>query len=196
MWPAVSIRRLALLLAACVPLAGLPGPAAQPPQQGKRVKVTVVAILACERCHWVDPRLRCIAEEIRRKDPALCGFRLVSMGCQSLPVDERAAFPLVEGTAVEVVVYCCGDKHNRVTLAVTPPQGGEIRYRTVCGKFLPIVTRYRISPRVPYGVAARALAATRASFGSGAPLAAAFLAAGRTRDRLILAVRVQPCNGR
>src|SRR5947209_19948146 len=128
MWPALSARRLTGALAAVALLAGLAGPAAAQP--GKRVKVTVVVILASERCHWVDPRLRCVAEEVRKHDPALCGFRLVSMGCQSLPVEERSAFPLVEGTAVEVVVYCCGDKHNRVTLAVTPPRGGEIRYRT------------------------------------------------------------------
>jgi hypothetical protein len=194
MWPALSARRLVAPLAAVALLTGLPGPAAQQP--GKRVKVTVVVILASERCAWVDPRLKCVAEEVRKHDAALCGFRLLSMACQSLPVEERASFPLVEGTAAEVVVHCCGDKHNRVTLAVTPPRGGEIRYRTVCGKFLPIVTRYQTSPRVPPGVIAQAMAATRTSLASGLPLAAALLVEGRTRDRLILAIRVQPCKGR
>jgi hypothetical protein len=195
MWAALLARRLLAPLAAVVLLTGLPSPAGQR-QPGKRVKVTVVTILASERCHWVDPRLKCVAEEVRKHDAALCGFRLLAMACQSLPVDERAVFPLVEGTAAEVVVFCCGDQNNRVTLAVTQPQGGEIRYRTVCGKFLPIVTRYQTSCRVPPPVIARAMAATRMSLGSGLPLAAAHLVEGRARDRLILAIRVQPCKGR
>ncbi len=34
------------------------------------------------------------------------------------------------------------DKDNRVSLSIfVPSLGGEIEYQTVCGKFLPIVTR-------------------------------------------------------
>jgi hypothetical protein len=70
-------------------------------------------------------------------------------------------FELVDGKTVTVVVKQSADKENRVGVAVTAPDQGEIVYRTVCGKFLPIVSRYQ----------------TKAG------------------ERLILAVRVQPCNG-
>jgi hypothetical protein len=194
MWAAFSARSVIRALAALALLLGLAGPAAAQP--GKRIKVTVVVILASERSSWVDPRLKCIAEEVRKLDPSLRGFRLVTMACQSLTVDQRTAIAVVEGTTAEVVVHCCGDKNNRVTLAVTPPGHGEIVYRTVCGKFLPIVTRYRTREHIPPFVVVQALGATRASLGCGLPLAAALLVEGRTRDRLILAIRVQPCKGR
>ena len=52
------------------------------------------------------------------------------------------------------------DRH-RVSLSILAPSMGEIEYQTVCGKFLPIVTRYQT----------------------------------KSKERLILAVRVQPCRG-
>ena len=38
------------------------------------------------------------------------------------------------------------DKDNRVTLKLTPPLMDEIKFTTCCGKFLPVVTRYRPAP--------------------------------------------------
>jgi hypothetical protein len=172
----------------------LAGPAAAQP--GKKIKVTLVVILASERSEYVDPRLKCIAEEVRKLNPSLRGFTLASMACQSLAADEKVSLPLVEGTTVDIVVHCCGDKNNRVTLAVTPPLQGEILYRTVCGKFLPLVTRYQTQEYIPPAVAVQALAAIPPPRPCGPPLAAALLVEGRTRDRLILAVRVQPCQGK
>jgi hypothetical protein len=131
-------------------------------EQPKRVKVTVVTILATPRNNDVDPRLKGIAEEVQKMSPQLTGFRLVSMASKSLAVDEKASFPLVENQVVQVVIRHSADKYNRVSLAVTPPQQGEIVYRSACGKFLPIVTRYQTLPK----------------------------------ERLIVAVRVQPCNGK
>jgi hypothetical protein len=146
------------VLVTCV-LAPAAGPAAKEP---KRVKVTVVTILASARNNQVDPRLKAIADEVRTTDPQLTGFKLVSMEWKSLEVDEKASFPLVDKQAAQVVIRHPADKHNRVSLAVTPPQQGEFVYRSACGKFLPIVTRYQ----------------------TGA------------QERLIVAIRVQPCNGK
>src|SRR5262249_56372748 len=106
--------------------------------------------------------------------------------------DEKAALPLVEGAPADVVVHCCGDKNNRVTLAVPPPLQGEIVYRTVCGKFLPIVTRYQTQEHIPPAVVVETLAALQPLRPCGPPLAAALPGEGRTRGRLILAVRVPP----
>jgi hypothetical protein len=188
----LSARRLP---AAVVLLAGLVGtPAsAQPP---RKIKVTMVVILASEHSTQIDPRLKCIAEEVRKHDPTLRGFTLASMAWKSLAVNEKASFALVEETTADVVVHCCGDKNNRVCLGVTPPLQGEIVYRTVCGKFLPIVTRYQTRERIPAKEVVRALAGLAAMRPDGLAVAAAVLCSCRTRDRLILAVRVQPCNGK
>ena len=128
----------------------------------RRVKVTVVVILASEKSDNVDPDLKCIAAEVRKRNPQLKGFRLRSMTCRSLAVDEASAFPTIKGETAQVVVRQSMDKTRKVELAVTPPCQGEIVYRTVCGKFLPIVTRCRSADH----------------------------------ERLILAIRVQPCPGK
>ncbi len=190
--PVFASRRLPGFLVLLAGLLGTPAAA----QEAKKVKVTVVVILASERAHETDPRLKCIADEVRKHDPNLCGFTLVSMACKSLAVDEKAAFPLPEDTRAEVVVHCCGDKRKRVCLGVTPPLQGEIVYRTVCGKFLPIVTRYQTQERIPPRVVVQALGALATLRSSGSLLAGALLWDGRARDRLILAIRVQPCNGK
>ncbi len=139
-------------------LCGLCGdqPAGQPP---KKVKVTVVVILASTGKEEVDPRLKWIAQEVRKRNPKLGCFKVKSINCQSLAVDEKAIFNLIDEKTARVIVKRPANKDNRVELAVKAPDQGEIVYQTVCGKFLPIITRYRT----------------------------------KTRERLILAVRVQPC---
>jgi hypothetical protein len=133
-----------------------------PAQGPKHVKVTVVTILATDRNNDVDPRLKGIADEVRKMNPQLKGFKLVTMASKSLAVNEITTFPLVEKQVAQVVIRHGADMNNRVSLAVTPPRQGEIVYRSACGKFLPIVTRYQTM----------------------------------RQERLIVAVRVQPCNGK
>jgi hypothetical protein len=127
----------------------------------EKVKVTLVVIFASEEGDTVDKRLQDIAQEVRKMNPNLKSFRLKTMNSKSLSADEKASFPIVEDKAAQIIVKHGADKENRVSLAVTAPDQGEIVYRTVCGKFLPIVTRYHT----------------------------------KSKERLILAIRVQPCNG-
>ena len=133
-----------------------------PCAQEEKVKVTVVVILASEGKEDVDPELKWIAQEVRKRKPNLKCFKVKSIHSRSLAVDEKASFPLVDEKTARVVVKQVTDKENRVGLAVTAPEQGEILYRTVCGKFLPIITRYQT----------------------------------KSKERLILAVRVQPCPGK
>jgi len=133
-----SIRRraallalLALLLAAGTLLASDPA-----------IKVSVVAILATEHDDKIDPKLQGIAEEVRRVNPRLSGFRLVKMSCKSIKVGGKDTFDLV-GDQVAVVTVEGRDADENVQLKIAPPLLGEITYMTTCGKFLPIVTRYR-----------------------------------------------------
>lgn len=132
--------------------------------QGKKVekvKVTVVVILAAEEGDFVDKRLKAIAEEVQKLNPQLKSFHLKSMTDKSLTPEEKASFPLVEDRSAALIVKHGADSENRVGVAITAPNQGEIEYRTVCGKFLPIVTRYQT----------------------------------KGKERLILAIRVQPCQG-
>lgn len=190
----LSLAAVAAALAA--PSAAAPCPQAQAQPLPKKVKVTVVVVLASDRCTYVDPRLQCIADEVRKKDETLTGFSMPSMAWKSVDVNEKVRFPLIEGREVEVVVHACVDKQNRICLAVTPPMQSEIVYRVVCGKFLPIVTRCYTQEKIPPRVVAAAFGLCAMPRGGSPEVAALLLAQSKTRDRLILAIRVQPCNGK
>jgi hypothetical protein len=125
------------------------------------VKVTLVVILASEEGDTIDPRLKAIAQEVQRRNPNLKSFTLKHMEIKSLKPGEKVSLPLVEKRKVDMVIKHGANKDNRVSLAIFVPNMGEIEYQTVCGKFLPIVTRCK----------------TKAG------------------ERLILAIRVQPCRG-
>ncbi len=126
-----------------------------------KIKVTVVVILASEEGDTIDPRLKAIAEEVQQLNPGLKSFKLKTMTLQSLGAGEKGKFALIDDKTAQVIVQHGADKNNKVALAIIPPDQGEIVYRTVCGKFLPIVTRCQT----------------------------------KAKERLILAVRVQPCPG-
>lgn len=131
------------------------------PDEKVAIKVTLVVILASEEGNFVDPRLKAIAEEIQKLNPNLKSFKLKNMQSKSLKPGEKVMWPLVENRQAEMVVKHGADRENRVRLAITAPSMGQIEYQTVCGKFLPIVTRCQT----------------------------------KDKERLILAIRVQPCRG-
>jgi hypothetical protein len=114
---------------------------------GDRVKVTLVTILATTRNEPVDKRLVCIAREVQKKEPDFKGFKLVNMNCQSVAPGQPWKVKLVDNQEAVVVIHHGADQHNRVELKVGAPLQGEIVYGTVCGKFLPIITRYTTKDR-------------------------------------------------
>jgi hypothetical protein len=138
-----SIRWLAWCLAVIICSLG----SAAGARAAGKVKVTVVTILATTRNDGVDKRLRWIAEEIQKKEKDLKGFHIGPMQCRSLAPGEKYAFELPDKQEVVVVINHGADKENRVELKVKAPLQGEIVYDTVCGKFLPIVTRYKTKAR-------------------------------------------------
>jgi hypothetical protein len=131
------------------------------PARGKKVRVSVVIILASETNTNVDPKLRRIAREVRKRHPKLTGFRMANMSCKSLEVGVADKINLIDAQSAKVTVQRGANQKNRIQLKVAPPQMGEITYSTPCGKFLPIVTPFRT----------------------------------KNKDLLIIAIRVQPCNG-
>jgi hypothetical protein len=169
-----------------------PAPAGEP----KKVKVTVVVILANDYWDVIDPRLKAIAEEVQKTEPTLRGFTIASIDTQSLAVNEKVNIPLVENAAIQVVIKKPADPENKICLSITPPWQKEILYRSICGKFLPVITRYDTEPSVPPPDVVRALALVQSRQSSGALAAVNLLMQSRCRQRLILAIRVQPCNGK
>jgi hypothetical protein len=110
----------------------------------EEVDVTVVAILATtDKGAKVQPEVAAIAKPVQKKYPDLTGFRLAQMTCQTLTVGKAQTFALVDKEVAMVTVEEPADKHDRVCLRVKPPEVKEITYTSCCGKFFPIVTRYR-----------------------------------------------------
>jgi hypothetical protein len=133
------LRGLGLLGLLCaVPIA-----LAWDPPPEKRVRVSVVVILASETDAKVCKKLECIAREVTKAHPKLKGFRMGDMACESLKVGVPHVFDLPEGKTTTVTIQKPADESGRVRLEVGPPKMGKITYSTPCGKFLPILTTQR-----------------------------------------------------
>ena len=134
-----DLRSLGLLALLCaVPLAlGWDAP----PE--KKVRVSVVVILASETDAKVCKKLECIAREVSKMHPNLKGFRMGEMACESLKVGTPHVFDLPEGKKTTITIQQAADDKGRIRLEVGPPKMGKITYSTPCGKFLPILTTHR-----------------------------------------------------
>ncbi|MBX9678971.1 MAG: hypothetical protein K2X38_09430 [Gemmataceae bacterium] len=106
-----------------------------------KTKVAVIVVFASEDGDAPDPRLKNIADEVRKLNPNLKSFRIKSTTIRDLPENEKATFPLVDMKSVEITVKQAMDKEGKTTLAVAPPDQGEIVFRLAANKYLPIVTR-------------------------------------------------------
>lgn len=146
----IHVLSLALLAA----LSADPAPADGP------VKVSVLSILASDTpSKVVDAKIESIAREVKKANPKLKGFRLAKVTCKSLPVGAKETFELADGQTAVVTIdrwtskgkpkvkESGKDKEERVQLKIIPPSLGEITYTSACGKFLPIVTRYRTADK-------------------------------------------------
>lgn len=119
--------------------------AAAPLKEGGKepVDVSVLVILATEQDKKIDPKLDCIAREVRKEHAKLTGFQIVTMTKKSLAVGAKETFELVDDQKAAITVKQAANEKNRVEVKIAPPKMGEITYDTCCGKFLPIVTPYR-----------------------------------------------------
>jgi hypothetical protein len=136
-------RTACLCRRALLGLAALLAVAAGPDKPAEEVNVSVVAILATDKNADVDPKLKCIAEQMKQVDPKWTGFRIETMTCEAIKVGVKEKFNLVDGQTVTVTAERCAGKDKPVCLAVTAPTLGEITYKTCCGKFFPMVTGYK-----------------------------------------------------
>lgn len=119
---------------------------AEPVRADER-NITVVAVLATDRNTTIDPKVQGIAEEVKKLEPSLTGFKLVRTTNKPVGVGRKESFPLVDAEMLAVQLLQIEppkekDKDERIRLAVKAPLTGEITYSTCCGKFFPILTRY------------------------------------------------------
>jgi hypothetical protein len=112
-------------------------------EEKQTVDVALVAILATDRNDKIDPKLACIAREVRKTHKELTGFRMATLTRKSLVIGAKSIFEVTGAQKVGVTVQHGADEKNRVEVIVAPPGMGEITYDTCCGKFLPILTEVR-----------------------------------------------------
>src|SRR5205823_14440028 len=96
----------------------------------------------CNGPAHVDPELIHVAKEVQKKKAEFTCFKLKCMSCKSLSVNTPWSFKLVDQQQAIVIIKKPADKNNNVVLEVQPPLQGPFEYETICGKFLPIITRY------------------------------------------------------
>jgi hypothetical protein len=127
-------------LFALTPLLAMQAPA----RADDDVHISVVAILATSSNDTVDERVACVAREMKRIDPKLTGFSVARMTCKDLKIGAKDWFEVVDGQKVCVTAEKrCEKDNSRVCLKVEAPALGAITYTTCCGKFFPLVTRYK-----------------------------------------------------
>jgi hypothetical protein len=114
-----------------------------PPCGPEEIKVCVLAILATDQNDKVDKRVECIAKEVQKVDAKLTGFQVHKMLSKAIAVGGRGQFELIDDQTVGVTIDRGPDKDSRAQVKIEPPLLGEITYETCCGKFLPVITRYR-----------------------------------------------------
>jgi len=138
----VPLRFLSLLIVLAT-LSGISRADRGGPDAKDPVKVTLVVILASEEGTTIDKKLKALAQEVQKLHPNLKSFKFKSQEVKSLKPNEKMSLPCVDEESVEMTIKHGADKENRVSVHVKPPTMSPFEYQTVCGKFLPIVTRYK-----------------------------------------------------
>jgi hypothetical protein len=130
--------------------------------EDEKIKVTLVVVLASEKPGPTDKCLLELADLVRKKNPKLKSFQVQSMSSESVAINQKTEFKLVDDKKAFIIIKHGANNQNMVKLSVhSPDLVGEVVYRSVCGKFLPIITSYW-TPQ---------------------------------EQLVIIAIRVQPCNG-
>src|SRR5262245_14660193 len=114
-----------------------------PAVSGQDARVTVISILASDRHKNIDERLKGLAEEIRKREPNLTGWRGGETSQKSMTLNQKENFHLIADVNSEITILARDDKDKKVKLTVKSPHSGEVTYTTVPDKFFPIVTRYQ-----------------------------------------------------
>jgi hypothetical protein len=126
----------------------------------------VIAILASDRHQNIEPKLKPLADEIRKKEPTLTGWKIARQSKETLHLNQKQSFKLVDDISADVTVLAREDKEKdkdkKIRMNVKAPHAGEITYSTIPDKFFPILTRYQTEKdkdRLVYAVMVKLLPA-------------------------------------
>src|SRR4051794_12027920 len=104
------------------------------------IRITVVVVFGSTKSTEIDPKLVPLAKEIQKLDPTLKGFVIFDNLQWSLAVGGSHTFALPEKHELKVKVCKPKDKDGWVGMMMEPPGLGEVRYKCLCDKFLPVLT--------------------------------------------------------
>lgn len=104
------------------------------------VKVTLLVILADSSKQHVDPKLKTLAAEVRKREPGLTRFEIHATLAKSLLNEQSHDFQVLNDQTCRVRIHQPRDPTGRVRLTITPPGLAHIKLECVCGRYLPIVT--------------------------------------------------------
>lgn len=113
------------------------------PAWADEFRVTVVSVLASDRHTNIDAKLAALAEEVRKRDQSLTGFRIERSTVETIPAQQKKAFPLVGDLTTDVTVVSFDAKEKKVKVTIKGPTTGDITYTTVPDKFFPVLTRHQ-----------------------------------------------------
>ena len=106
------------------------------------IKVTVLIVLATDKNHDIDAKLKPIAEVVSKRESKLTGFKLHQTVQNSIRDGESGVLVLLEKQVLRVKIEQPRNAAGRAKLTIRPPGTGDITYECVCGKYLPVVTPY------------------------------------------------------
>lgn len=109
----------------------------------EEIRVTVLVVVATDKDKIIDPALKCLADEVRKKKPHLTGFQQDHQIGKSVAVGKEEVFELIEKQSAVITVKHGPNFKNWVCLKVKSPGVGEITYTAICGKYFPLVTEYK-----------------------------------------------------
>ncbi len=116
-------------------------PAADPPPE--HVRITVVAVLATKNDTVIDPKLKCLAAEVQKKDPTLTGFSLGKTSRLDVALNGCEKFMIDDELEACIHVQRCKEHSDHYCLKVkSGTLVGEITYTAACSKYFPLLTGY------------------------------------------------------
>jgi hypothetical protein len=110
--------------------------------EDNNIKVTIVAVLASSRHQRIDPRLKELAVELKKKNPKWTGFEVERTLCESIKIGAKATVKIMDDYRVTVTIKGRDPDTGCVSFIVKPDTLDEFAYTCCCHKFFPVITRY------------------------------------------------------
>src|SRR5262245_24702894 len=75
------------------------------PPKAQDIRVAIVSILANEKCSTIDPKLKALANEVKKRDAGLTGYRIDRTTSKALAPGQKDSFQLIGDLTADVTVH-------------------------------------------------------------------------------------------